>query len=233
MTRTVRSTLCLSILALLAILAVSQEGFLAGYKGTPFHDDRYSGGPQKIPGRIMCAWYDLGGEGVAYHDADAKNNGSGALNPADGTYLNEFRLHEAVDISYTKFTHDPPTDDNPYNRVVPPAGLLYVGWTEPGEWFNITVQVAETADYFVDLLYTSNRGGTISFDVNGAPATGPLSIVSTYDAADPLAWRQWHHWNIARELAHLHLNAGKNVLTVRTVAQGQMNYATLDFKKVH
>ena len=232
MKRKTRSALSLSFVGLLAIPAVAQEGFLAAYKGTPFHDSRYSGGPQKIPGQVMCAYYDLGGEGVAYHDADAKNNGSGALNTANGTYLNEFRLHEGVDISYTKFKLDPPIDDNPYNKVVPPAGLLYVGWTEPGEWFNITVQVAETGDYSVNLLYTSNRGGAIAFDVNGAPGTGPLSIVSTYDAADPVAWRQWHHWNIAHDLARLHLNAGKNVLTVHTVTQGQMNYATLDFKRI-
>jgi hypothetical protein len=213
--------------------ATAQPGSLTGYKGTPFHDTRHSGGAQKIPGKVMCAYYDLGGEGVAYHDTDAKNNGSGALNPANGTYLNEFRMHEGVDTSYTKFKLDPPVDDNPYNKVVPPAGLLYVGWTEPGEWFNITVQVAETADYTVDLLYTSNRGGSISIDVNGAPATGPLTIASTYNAADPLAWRQWHHWNIARDLASIHLDAGTNVLTIRTVTQGQMNFATLDFKKVH
>ena len=36
------------------------------------------------PGRVDCAYYDRGGEGVAYHDVDAKNNGSGVLNPATG-----------------------------------------------------------------------------------------------------------------------------------------------------
>lgn len=33
-----------------------------------------------------------------------KNKGSGTLNPADGSYLNEFRMHEGVDISYTKIS---------------------------------------------------------------------------------------------------------------------------------
>lgn len=230
-----RATVLLPFIAMCFVTTVPAapaSDFLARYKGTPFHDSRYSGGAQKIPGTVYCAYYDLGGEGVAYHDTDAKNNGSGALNPANGTYLNEFRIHEGVDTSYTKFKLSPPIDDNEYNKVVPPAGLLYVGWTEPGEWFNITVQVAETGDYSVDLLYTSNRGGAISFDVNGEPATGPLNIASTYDAADPLAWRQWHHWNIAQDLARIHLNAGRNVLTLHTVSQGQMNFATLDFKKV-
>jgi hypothetical protein len=207
--------------------------FVQSYKGTPFHDSRYHGGPQRIPGKVPCAYYDLGGEGVAYHDADAKNNGSGALNPPDGTYLNEFRMHEGVDISFTKFGRDPQIDDTPYDKVKPDASLLYVGWTEAGEWFNITVDVASTGDYSADLLYTSNRGGTIALDVNGVRAADALQIASTYDAADPVAWRQWHHWNVAPGIARLHLNAGRNVLTVHILTNGQMNLATFDFKKVN
>ncbi len=126
------------IAALIAAPAFSQS-FLSQYKGLPCHDEHYQGGPQKIPGRVLCAYYDLGGEGVAYHDTDPQNHGSGELNPADGTYLNEFRIHEGVDTSYTKFNRKPdPFDDNPFDKIVPPADLLYVGWTEPGEWFNIT-----------------------------------------------------------------------------------------------
>lgn len=199
------------------------------YRGTPFVDSRYKGGAQKIPGRVECAYYDLGGEGVAYHDSDSINSGSGKLNPADGAYLNEFRKDEAVDISYTKF-HDQ-IDDSPYNLVKPPPNQLYVGWTEPGEWFNITVQVARMDIYEADLLYTSNRGGTISLDVNGKDATGPIAIASTFDAADPIAWRQWHHWNILPSILRLHLPVGKNVLTVHILSGGNMNLAYFDFKK--
>ncbi len=209
------------------------SSFLASYKGVPFHDARYKDGAQKIPGRVICAYYDLGGEGVAYHDTDAKNHGSGELNPADGTYLNEFRIGEGVDISYTKFKRDPIIDDNPYDKVTPPAGLLYVGWTVPGEWFNITVDVAEAGSYSADLLYTSNRGGAISIDVNGRPATAPLMIPTTFDAKDPVDWRQWHHWNVMHDIAKLPFSAGKNVLTIHVVAEGQMNLATFDFKKTN
>lgn len=199
------------------------------YKGTQYQDTRYQGGAQKIPGRVECAYYDLGGEGVAYHDSDAKNHGSGELNHADGTYLNQFRMDEGVDISYTKF-HDQ-IDNNPFNLVQPPENQLYVGWTEPGEWFNITVQVARAGVYAADLLYTSNRGGTISLDVNGKDASGPLTIVSTSNAADPIAWRQWHHWNVARNIVRLRLPEGKNVLTVHILTEGNMNLAYFDFKK--
>jgi len=217
---------CLAFFAT-AALCTSQTNYPENYKGTPYQDARYQSGPQKIPGRVEFAYYDRGGEGIAYHDADAKNNGSGALNPADGTYLNEFRKDEAVDISYTKF-HDQ-IDNSPYNLVAPPQNQLYVGWTEPGEWLNLTVQVAQSGVYTADLLYTSNRGGTISLDVNGKDATGPVTIASTFNAADPIAWRQWHHWNIAKGVVRIRLPAGTSVLTVHILTEGNMNLAYLDF----
>ncbi len=217
---------------LIALAAPSQSVFLQNYRGTPYHDSLYQAGAQKIPGTVFCAYYDLGGEGVAYHDSDAKNNGSGALNPANGTYLNEFRMNGGVDTSYTKFKLDPPIDDNPFDKVVPPPGILYVGWTVPGEWFNLTVDVVAAGEYSADLLYTSNRGGSIALDVNGTRATGSLTIQSTYDVADPVAWRQWHHWSLAPGIARLHLAAGKNVLTVHILTEGQMNLATLAFRRV-
>ena len=222
---------CLAAASILPAAAFSQP-FPSEYKGQPYGDSHYAGSAQGIPGRVLCAYYDLGGEGVAYHDADAKNHGSGELNPADGTYLNEFRIHEGVDISYTKFHRKPdPIDDNPFNKVVPPPELLYVGWTEPGEWFNITVDAKRAGTYVGDLLYTSNRGGTISVDVNGKDATGPVEIQSTSDPADPLGWRQWHHWNLASQLVRIPLEAGRNVLTVHILTQGNMNLAYFDFKQ--
>lgn len=218
-----------SILLVTFLSVASQAGnYVRTYHGTPYRDSRYHAGPQKIPGRIECAYYDLGGEGVAYHDSDAKNNGSGALNPADGTYLNEFRMNEGVDISYTKF-HDQ-IDNSPYDLVQPPENQLYVGWTEPGEWFNITVEAARAGEYTADLLYTSNRGGTISLDVNGKDATGSLPIASTFNAADPIAWRQWHHWDIAHNIVRLNLPKGKAVLTIHILTEGNMNLAYFDFR---
>lgn len=200
------------------------------YKGTPYQDIRYKGGSQVIPGRVQCAYYDKGGPGIAYFDTTAKNLGSGGLNPADGTYLNQFRMDEGVDTSYTKY-HDQ-IDNNPYNMVKPPENQLYVGWTEPGEWFNITIRTRHAGVYKADLLYTSNRGGVISMDVNGVPATGPLNIVSTYNTSDPIAWRQWHHWNLQQNLVKLQLPAGQSILTIRILTQGNMNLAYFDFKEV-
>ncbi len=197
-----------------------------GYQGTPFRDARYTQ-VQSIPGRVQCEAYDLGGEGVAYHDADAKNNGSGNLNPLNGSYLNGFRKDEGVDISYTKFRDQ--TDDNPYNRVKPEPDQLYIGWTEPGEWVNWTVEVKEERDYFLNVMYTSNRGGTVRLRLNGKMLVESIDIPTTFDAADPLAWRQWHHWNKLDHAAKVHLPAGLNLLTLEILTQGNMNFDYLEF----
>ena len=214
----------------LALLLVPTHAPTPAVRASPYTDAHHPIGAQPIPGIVQCAYYDTGGEGIAYHDSDAINNGSGALNPADGTYLNEFRMHEGVDTSYTKF-HDPKVqiDNNPYNLVTPPDGQLYVGWTVPGEWFNLTVNVAHAGLYTADLLYTSNRGGTISLDVNGHP-NPPINIPSTFSKAEPIAWRQWHYWNLLPNAATLNLPAGRSVLTVHILTEGQMNLATFNFK---
>jgi hypothetical protein len=199
-----------------------------GYSGKPYQDSVYHGGPQDIPGRLQCAYYDYGGEGVAYHDTDTVNHGSGQLNPADGSYLNEFRMQEGISTSYTKFRDE--IDNNPYNLVPPPPEQLYVGWTVPGEWFNMTVAVKQTGIYTIDLLYTSNRGGTISLDWNGKPLVSSINIISTRADKDPLAWRQWHHWNLMTNVADVKLPKGTGVLTLHILTQGNMNLAWLDFK---
>src|SRR6202034_3508253 len=41
------------------VLGAPKDDYVAQYKGTPFHDSRYQGGPQKIPGKVLCAYYDL------------------------------------------------------------------------------------------------------------------------------------------------------------------------------
>lgn len=193
------------------------------YEGKPWQNE-----PQVIPGRIQCEFYDTGGEGISYHDADSVNNGSGKLNPVNGNPLHEFRMNEGVDISYTKSNG---TDDNPFNDVMPDMNQLYVGWTEPGEWIKYTVDVKEQGIYSIDLMFTSNRGGEIELDAENSVSTGPLKIISTYKDADTLAWRQWHHWNKAVSLGKIRLEKGIQVITLKTVSNGNMNYDYLEFSR--
>ena len=134
------------------------------YKGRPFNNVA-----QIIPGKLQCEFYDIGGEGIAYHDLDSVNGGSGRLNPADGTYLNEFRMNEKVGISYTK-SND--CDDNPYNLFNPEMGQLYVGWTKPDEWLKYTVDVKYSSVYIIGIMYTANGDGTISLSSDNSKAEG-------------------------------------------------------------
>ena len=200
----------------------------AAYAGRPFGDAVHAAVPQRIPGPVFCAYYDTGGEGLAYHDTEAENQGSGKLNPADGSYLNEFRRHEGLDISYTK---QMPDRESPCNKVTPPPGLLYVGWNEPGEWFKLTVETEVAGTYVADVLYTSQRGGTIGIDVNGAPAGPPFTLESTSDPAETIPWRQWHHWNVAPDAFAVTLPKGVTVLTVHIVTNGNLNLATFLFRR--
>jgi hypothetical protein len=187
----------------------------------------YQNKPQQIPGRVECEYYNEGGEGIAYHDSDTTNNGSGKLNPANGNYLNEFRMHEGVDISYTK-AHD--IDNNPYNKVPRDLDKLYVGWTVPGEWINYTVNIKQTRAYTVGLMYTANGDGVISLDIDGKDISGPLKIPSTHDDRDTVKWRQWHHWNKANLLTKINLKKGIHLLTLHVVGNGNMNFDYLEFK---
>jgi len=214
------------IVALLVLLSAVSTFAQDNYNGKAWNDSI-----QQIPGKIQCEYYDRGGEGVAYHDTDSVNNGSGRLNPADGIFLNEFRMNEGVDISYTKF-RDPPIDNSPYNMVEPEKNQFYAGWTEPGEWINYTVNVNKPGTYSIDIMYTASGDGSILLDLDGKQLTKELRIPSTRSDKETVAWRQWHHWNRINSLSTVKLNHGVHVLTLKTVSHGNMNYDFLEFKLI-
>ena len=194
--------------------------FPAGYKGQPFSDTVYKGGPQPIPGRVECAYFDLGGEGVAYHDIDSINHGSGELNlqpyhqrPHATPYFWGFRKEEGMDISYTKdfadFGHP--------NFFTPATNQLYIGWTSDGEWCNYTVNVKKAGKYTITALY-SNEPKTIWFSVDNKPAS---------ECKLPMATGSWHIWNKAEIGTIAFTEAGLHLLTLRYDAGN--NFAYFEF----
>ncbi len=220
---------CITALGFVFLESCQTGKNLNTYKGKPYSDSIYNAGAQTIPGKLQCEYYDFGGEGIAFHDNDSTNSGSGRLNPADGSYLHEFRIDESVDISYTKF-RDPAIDNTLYNLVQPEKDQLYVGWTNAGEWTKYTVNVTKAGTYQLGIMYTSNQNGKIAISVNDQDATGPLLIPSTFVAEDSVAWRQWHHWNYIDSISQVKLKEGLQTLTIHTVEIGQMNYDYIDFK---
>jgi hypothetical protein len=200
----------------------------AGYKGSPFGDRRNPEAPQRIPGRLQCELYDVGGPGVAYNDSDGSNSGSGGLNPLDGSYLSSFRAGEAVDTSHTKDFGPTTQDFSAFNRVVPDRDALYLGWTEPGEWVNYTVQVEKAGRYALDVMYTSNGEGRFELHVDGSPR-GTIALPTTHDAADTVAWRQWHHWNKVVGGLELEVAPGLHLVQIRFLA-GNTNLDYLELR---
>lgn len=137
--------------------------------------DRVASGPgQPIPGRLECAFYDLGGESVAYHDTTPINILSAVLNqqpihqrPHATRYHWNFRREEGVDISFVKDF----ADLNHPNQPDPPVNQLYIGGTEDGEWCNYTVDVKTPGTYGIIATYGNVAGmKPLRFSVNGTPA---------------------------------------------------------------
>ena len=112
----------------------------------------YYGSPSAIPGKIEAEDFDTGGEGVAYHDNEAANQG------------NEYRTLEGVDIEECTDT----------------GGGYNTGWTESGEWMEYTVDVAAAGSYTFEARVASNAsGGTFHVEFDGVDKTGTLTAPGT------------------------------------------------------
>jgi hypothetical protein len=185
-----KKVVCDVAVVLLCAVPAAWSGVPDGYRGKTFEDEFHKTGAPKIPGIVQASLYDLGGEGVAYHDTTPANEGSGGLNASAehqrahaSASVWGFRRSEAVDISYVKDI----ADLNHPNPVSPHVNQLYIGWAAEDEWTNYTVEVMKPGRYRVKALY-SYQANQVSFDVNGKKA-GECRL--------PLATESWHHWNFA------------------------------------
>jgi uncharacterized protein YjdB len=103
-----------------------------------------------IPGTIEIENYDIGGEGIAYHDNEAANQGG------------QYRTTEGVDVEVCS------------------EGGFNVGWTGTGEWLEYTVNVATTGNYNIDVREASTlAGGTFHIEFNGVDKTGLFTTTNT------------------------------------------------------
>jgi hypothetical protein len=111
----------------------------------------FSGTPVAIPGIIEAENYDLGGEGVAYHDLNT-TNGSG-----------QYRT-DGVDIENC-------TDaGNGYNLAD----------VQTGEWTNYTINVTETAEYEIKLrLATTQLNKTFHIEIDEVNVSGVINVPTT------------------------------------------------------
>jgi hypothetical protein len=224
-----------SILLLVLLASSAAANIPSDYKGKPFKDASHTSGPQTIPGRLEAALYDTGGEGIAYHDTEEKNFGSGELNHQPGhcepnvdPYICHFRENEGVDISYVKKL----ADLNHPNMVAPDWKQLYIGWTQDGEWVNYTINVKKAGAYRIVAMY-SHTAQTVSFSLNNKPAADcklPIDPATQFPLKDSPGWIVWHIWNKA-DCGEIHFpQTGRQLLTLH-YKQGN-NLAYFDFVPV-
>lgn len=176
MKRHFRYTTCFALAAAFSIIGINnlKAQLPQGYKGLPYKDQLYAGNKlnqaraQMIPGRVELAYFDLGGEGVAYHDNSAANEGAllnrkkGEIRPGISEYIALFRKDEGVDINYTKDI----VDFNHPNKVDPKVSQLFIGWQEDGEWTNYTVYVNQEGKYIIYTVYSSIENNPAELWVN-------------------------------------------------------------------
>lgn len=112
----------------------------------------YHGSPFVLPARIEAEDFDLGGEGVAFHDTDPANNGA------------RYRLAEAVDVQ------DCSDAGGGYN----------VGWIYQVEWLEYTIEVPAAGTYPIDVRVASpSLGGTFHLEFDGVDRTGDVAVPPT------------------------------------------------------
>jgi hypothetical protein len=100
-----------------------------------------------IPGTIEIEDFNLGGQGNAYSDADATNNGG------------KYRTSEAVDIETCA------------------EGGYDVGWTAAGEWMEYLVNVSKAGSYAMTArIASATDGNQFRIDLGGQDITGLVTI---------------------------------------------------------
>jgi hypothetical protein len=117
---------------------------------TPFGGTPISVGPSGAT--IQAENYDLGGEGLAYHDVEKANLGGA------------FRTTKGVDVQKT-------TD------VV---GTYNVGYAKAGEWLEYTINVKTAGKYAFDFrLASAGSNGKFHAAIDGTNVTGSLTVPNT------------------------------------------------------
>ncbi len=113
----------------------------------------FSGIAHAIPGKIEAEEYDLGGEGLGYHEANTNGNQSDA----------DFRDDE-VDIENCTDT----------------GGGYNIGYSLQGEWLEYTVDVQSTGAYDLDVRVAKDGdGGIFHIELDGVDITGTIEVPNT------------------------------------------------------
>ena len=137
----------------------SESGVFGTFNAACVTSTPYGGVPWPIPGQVEVENYDLGGEGVAYHDTDAGNNG--------GAYRND-----DVDIEGCADT----------------GGGYNTGWNRSGEWLKYTVNVATAKTYTVGFRVACSYSGQ-TFHLENSAGTNLTGVVTSPNTGANQNWQ--------------------------------------------
>ncbi|WP_223148894.1 carbohydrate-binding protein [Aquimarina sp. RZ0] len=99
-------------------------------------------------------------------------------------------------------------------------GGYNVGWVQPGEWIEYTVDVAQTASYNFNIRTASEQSGSLRIELDGQDVAGVIDIPTTGN------WQQWS--TVTKE--NIELVAGKQVMRVH-VLSGEFNLNFVDISE--
>jgi len=77
-------------------------------------------------------------------------------------------------------------------------------------------------------MYTSNGEGRFEVLVDDV-LRETVTLPTTHTSADPVDWRQWHHWNKLVDDRPIDLLAGLHTLRIRFLA-GNTNLDYIEFR---
>ncbi|WP_411844892.1 carbohydrate-binding protein [Roseibacillus persicicus] len=162
-----------------------------GGPGETEDDQTPFGGPAAlIPGRVEAENFDDGGPGVAYLDSEEENFGF--------TYTDLNYRPGGVDI---EASFDSPSTPS-------------VGWTDPGEWMEYTVNVTPgTYDLKARVASGFALPGGLSVELNGR-ALGTFEVAGTGD---------WYQWETVTIPAVEIVETGLQVLRLKFTGQAGFN----------
>lgn len=153
---------------------------------------------------IYASDYDLGRNNYAYYDTDTANyhvtTGNYTAWNVGWSYRND-----GVDIEPSG---DQDEKSNGFN----------VGWTNPGEWLQYTLNVDATDIYEMKIRYASDGTGKVKVSVDGSLATQSISLPSTG------GWQAWE----TTTLSNLVLEGGTHNIRLHIENGLNIGYYTLN-----
>ena len=167
------------------------------YVNEPLVTDQqpYSGTPISIPGKIEAEDFDKGGQDVGYSEDDK------SWDPTNNPYRND---GSTVDIGLEN-------------------GIYSVGWINPGEWLEYTVNIQEDGLYDFTFRTSSDYTQFTWIAPNVTVSVDDKTVISSENLPDTKSWSIYTD----TQFKDIQLSKGRHVIRV-TFNEGQLGFDYLN-----